>query len=172
MAIRPIVKFGDPVLHAPAAPVDRIDDQIRALLDDMIATMYAAPGIGLAAPQIGVPLRVIVIDLSVGEDPSRVIRLVNPEFVERDGEQKHEEGCLSVPGYAGSPTRPERVVVRGLDPEGHERVYTATELLARAFCHEIDHIDGLLFVDRLSPLKRDLMRRKLRKRARDGWEEE
>jgi peptide deformylase len=134
--------------------------------------MYAAPGIGLAAPQVGVPLRVIVIDLSVGEDPSRVIRLVNPEFVEREGEQKHEEGCLTVPGYAGSPTRPERGVERGLDPEGRERVYTATELLARAFCHEIDHVDGLLFVDRLSPLKRDLMRRKLRKRARDGWEDE
>ena len=143
MPIRPIVKFGDPVLHAPAAPVDRIDDEIRSLFDDMIETMYAAPGIGLAAPQIGVPLRVIVIDLSVGEDPTQVIRLVNPEFVEREGEQKHEEGCLSVPGYAGSPTRPERVVVRGLDPEGRERVYTATELLARAFCHEIDHIDGL-----------------------------
>lgn len=172
MPIRPIVKFGDPVLHAPAAPVDRIDDSTRSLLDDMIATMYAAPGIGLAAPQIGVPLRVIVIDLSVGEDPSRVIRLVNPELVEREGEQKHEEGCLSVPGYSGSPTRPARVVVRGLDPEGCERAYTATDLLARAFCHEIDHIDGFLFVDRLSPLKRDLMRRKLRKRARDGWEEE
>jgi peptide deformylase len=172
MPIRPIVKFGDPVLHAPATPVDRIDDSTRSLLDDMIATMYAAPGIGLAAPQVGVPLRLIVIDLSVGEDPSRVIRLVNPEFVEREGEQKHEEGCLSVPGYSGSPTRPDRVVVRGLDPEGRERVYTATELLARAFCHEIDHLDGLLFVDRLSPLKRDLMRRKLRKRARDGWEEE
>ncbi len=137
----------------------------------MVATMYAAPGIGLAAPQIGVPLRVIVIDLSVGEDPSQVIRLVNPEFVEREGDQKHEEGCLSVPGYAGSPTRPARVVVRGLDHEGKERVYTATELLARAFCHEIDHIDGFLFVDRLSPLKRDLMRRKLKKRAREGWEE-
>jgi peptide deformylase len=172
MPIRPIVKFGDPVLHAPAAPVDRIDDSTRSLLDDMMATMYAAPGIGLAAPQVGVPLRVIVIDLSVGEDPSRVIRLVNPEFVEREGEQKHEEGCLSVPGFSGSPTRPDRVVVRGFDPEGRERVYTATELLARAFCHEIDHLDGLLFVDRLSPLKRDLMRRKLRKRARDGWEEE
>jgi peptide deformylase len=172
MPIRPIVKFGDPVLHGAAAPVDRIDDSIRSLLDDMIATMYAAPGIGLAAPQVGVPLRVIVIDLSVGEDPSQVIRLVHPEVVEREGEQKHEEGCLSVPGYAGSPTRPARVVVRGLDQDGHERVHTATELLARAFCHEIDHLDGLLFVDRLSPLKRDLMRRKLRKRAREGWEEE
>jgi peptide deformylase len=171
MAIRPIVKFGDPVLHAPAAPVDHIDDDIRRLVDDMIATMYAAPGIGLAAPQVGVPLRVIVIDLSVGEDPSQVIRLVNPEFVEREGDQKHEEGCLSVPGYAGSPSRPARVVVRGLDPDGRERVHTATELLARAFCHEIDHIDGFLFVDRLSPLKRDLMRRKLKKRAREGWEE-
>ncbi len=172
MPIRPIVKFGDPVLHAAAAPVDRIDDSIRSLLDDMIATMYAAPGIGLAAPQVGVPLRVIVIDLSVGEDPSQVIRLVNPELVEREGEQKHEEGCLSVPGYGGSPTRPARVVVRGLDQDGRERVHTGTELLARAFCHEIDHLDGLLFVDRLSPLKRDLMRRKLRKRAREGWEEE
>jgi peptide deformylase len=171
MAIRPIVKFGDPVLHAPAVPVDRIDDEIRTLVDDMIATMYAAPGIGLAAPQVGVPLRVIVIDLSVGEDPAQVIRLVNPELVQREGDQKHEEGCLSVPGYAGSPARPARVVVRGLDLEGRERVHTATELLARAFCHEIDHIDGLLFVDRLSPLKRDLMRRKLKKRVREGWED-
>jgi peptide deformylase len=172
MAIRPIVKFGDPVLHQPSAPVERIDDLVRALFEDMIATMYAAPGIGLAAPQIGVPLRVIVIDLSVGEDPKQVIRLVNPEILEREGEQKHEEGCLSIPGYAGSPTRPARVVVRGTDPDGQERVYTATELLARAFCHEIDHVDGLVFVDRLSPLKRDLMKRKLRKRAREGWEEE
>jgi peptide deformylase len=171
MALRPIVKYGDPVLHAPARPVDEVDDSIRALLDDMIETMYAAPGIGLAAPQVGVPLRVIVIDLSVGEDPKQVIKLVNPELVSREGEQKHEEGCLSVPGFGGSPTRPLSVTVRGLGPDGEERVYTGTELLARAFCHEIDHIDGLLFVDRLSPLKRDLMRRKLRKRARDGWEE-
>jgi peptide deformylase len=171
MAIRPIVRYGDPVLHAPSAPVERIDDGIRELLDDMVATMYAAPGIGLAAPQIGVGLRVIVIDLSVGEDPSQVIKLVNPELVAREGEQKHEEGCLSIPGYGGSPARPASVTVRGLDPEGRERVYTATELLARAFCHEIDHVDGLLFVDRLSPLKRDLMKRKLRRRAREGWED-
>jgi peptide deformylase len=113
-----------------------------------------------------------VIDLSVGADKSKLIRLVNPEIVEREGEQKHEEGCLSIPGYAGSPVRPARVVARGLDPEGREQVYEATELLARAFCHEIDHIDGLLFVDRLSPLKRDLMKRRLRKRAREGWQEE
>jgi peptide deformylase len=171
MPIRPIVKYGEAVLHAPAAPVERIDGAIHALFEDMVATMYAAPGIGLAAPQIGVGLRVIVIDLSVGEDKQQLIRLVNPEIVEREGEQKHEEGCLSVPGYAGSPARPARVVARGFDPEGKERVYEARELLARAFCHEIDHIDGLLFVDRLSPLKRDLMKRKLRKRVREGWEE-
>jgi peptide deformylase len=171
MPIRPIVKYGEPVLHNAAQPVERIDDAIRGLFDDMVSTMYAAPGIGLAAPQVGVPLRVIVIDLSVGEDRSQLIRLVNPEILEREGEQQHEEGCLSIPGYGGSPRRPARVVARGLDPDGTERVIEATELLARAFCHEIDHIDGLLFVDRLSPLKRDLMKRKLRKKAREGWEE-
>jgi peptide deformylase len=171
MAIRPIVRYGDPVLHAPAARVERIDDEVRGLFDDMVATMYAAPGIGLAAPQVGVPLRAIVIDLTVGEDPSQVIKLVNPEILEREGEQKHEEGCLSIPGYAGSPVRPARVLVRGTDPDGRERIYTATELLARAFCHEIDHIDGFVFVDRLSPLKRDLVKRKLRRRAREGWED-
>ena len=171
MALRPIVRYGDPVLHSPAAPVERVDGAIRALFADMVETMYAAPGIGLAAPQVGVPLRVIVIDLSVGEDPKQVIKLANPELVEREGEQKHEEGCLSIPGYGGSPMRPLRVTVRGLGPDGDERVYSATDLLARAFCHEIDHVDGLLFVDRLSPLKRDLMKRKLRKRAREGWQE-
>jgi peptide deformylase len=171
MPIRPIVKYGHPVLHAPSEPVAEIDAEIRKLVDDMIETMYAAPGIGLAAPQIAVPLRVIVIDLSVGEDPERVIRLVNPEIVEQTGEQKHEEGCLSAPGYDGTPVRPAEVRVRGLDLEGEPREYTGTGLLARAFCHEIDHIDGTLFVDRLSPLKRDLLRRKLRKRARnDDWE--
>jgi peptide deformylase len=167
MSFRPIVKWGTPVLHSASSPVEGVDDDIRLLLKDMVDTMYAAPGIGLAAPQIGVALRVIVIDLSVGADPQQLIQLVNPEFVVREGEQKHEEGCLSIPGYGGTPVRPARVVVRGLDPQGQERTYEATELLARAFCHEIDHIDGLLFVDRLSPLKRDLLRRKLRKRARD-----
>ena len=172
MPIRPIVKWGESVLHGAAAPVERIDAQTAELVRDMIDTMYAAPGIGLAAPQIGVPLRVIVIDLSVGEDPSQLIRLVNPEFLVREGEQKHEEGCLSIPGFGGSPARPDRVVVRGLDLDGAERTYEGTGLLARAFCHEIDHINGLLFVDRLSPLKRDLMKRKLRKKARAGdWEE-
>jgi len=137
-----------------------------------VETMYAAPGIGLAAPQIGVPLRVIVIDLSVVAVPVGLIKLVNPQIVEKEGEQREEEGCLSIPSVAGTPVRPARVTVKGLDPEGRERVYTATELLARAFCHEIDHIDGLLFVDRLTPLKRDLLKRKLRKKAKaDDWDE-
>jgi len=172
MAVRPIVKYGHPGLHKPSETVREMDGAIHKLLDDMVETMYAAPGIGLAAPQIAVPLRVIIVDLSVGDEPGQLIKLINPEFVLREGEQRHDEGCLSVPGFGGSPVRPARVVVKGLDPDGKERTYEGTELLARAFCHEIDHIDGLLFVDRLTPLKRDLMKRKLRKKARtDDWEE-
>ena len=173
MALRSIVKWGDPVLHTPSRRVEEIDGAVASLFEDMVETMYAAPGIGLAAPQIGVPLRVIVIDLSVGEEPGGLIKLVNPEIVEKEGEQREEEGCLSIPSVAGTPVRPARVTVKGLDPEGRERVYTATELLARAFCHEIDHIDGLLFVDRLTPLKRDPLKRKLRKKAKaNDWDEE
>jgi peptide deformylase len=173
VALRNIVKWGDPVLHTPSRRVEEIDGAVASLFEDMVETMYAAPGIGLAAPQIGVPLRVIVIDLSVGEEPGGLIKLVNPEIVEKEGEQREEEGCLSIPSVAGTPVRPARVTVKGLDPEGRERVYTATELLARAFCHEIDHIDGLLFVDRLTPLKRDLLKRKLRKKAKaNDWDEE
>jgi len=168
MARKTILTAPDPRLKKKALPVAAVDDEVRQLMDDMLETMYAAPGIGLAAPQIGVPLRAIVIDLSVGEDPSQLVQLVNPVFVERDGSQRHEEGCLSIPGYEGSPARPERVVVRGLTADGDERTYTATGLLARAFCHEIDHLDGLLFVDRLSPLKRDLLRRRLRRRFTHG----
>jgi peptide deformylase len=171
MAIRDIRLFGDPILRTAAEPVTDFDKQLRSLVKDLTQTLDDAQGAGLAAPQIGVGLRVIVVDLSVGEDPSQLIQLVNPELLEREGEQRHEEGCLSIPGYGGSPTRPARVTVKGLDPDGQERVLTGTELLARAFSHEIDHVDGLVFVDRLSPLKRDLMKRKLRKRAREGWEE-
>ena len=173
MALHPIIKWGHPTLHAASAEVREIDGQIAKLVEDMVETMYAAPGIGLAAPQIDVPLRVIVIDLTVGEDPSQLIKLVNPEIVEQEGEQREEEGCLSVPKYYGSPVRPARVTVKGLDLDGNERVFEGTELLARAFCHEIDHINGTLFVDRLTPLKRDLLKRKLRKKARnDDWDED
>jgi len=173
LAIRPIVKWGESVLHTPSATVPEVTDEIRVLLDDMNETMIAAPGIGLAAPQIGVALRVIVINLTVGEDPSQLIELINPEFISREGEVKEEEGCLSIPGYAGSPVRPKVVRVKGLGRDGAERVYEADGLLARAFCHEIDHIDGKLFVDRLTPLKKDLMVRKLRKRAKaNDWDEQ
>jgi peptide deformylase len=173
LAIRPIVKWGDNVLHTPSATVPAVTDEIRALLDDMNETMIHAPGIGLAAPQIGVALRVIVINLTVGEDPSQLIELVNPEYISREGEVKEEEGCLSIPGYAGAPVRPRFVRVKGLGRDGSEKVYEGDGLLARAFCHEIDHIDGKLFVDRLTPLKRDLMIRKLRKRAKaNDWDEQ
>lgn len=173
MAIRPIVKWGEGVLHAPSASVPAVTDEVRRLLDDMNDTMIAAPGIGLAAPQIGVGLRVIVINLTVGEDPGQLIELVNPEFISREGEAKEEEGCLSIPGYAAAPIRPRFVRVKGLGRDGAERVYEGEGLLARAFCHEIDHIDGKLFVDRLTPLKRDLMIRKLRKRAKaNDWDDQ
>jgi peptide deformylase len=168
---RTIVRYGTPVLHAPAATVAEVDAEVRTLVDDMVATMYAAPGIGLAAPQVGVALRVIVIDLSVGAEPGRLIKLVNPVFDEQEGEQCLEEGCLSIPAFDGSPVRPARVVVSGIDPDSNQmRTYEGTGLLARAFCHEIDHIDGLVFVDRLTPFKRDLMKRKLRKKVRAGWD--
>ncbi|MEO8359915.1 MAG: peptide deformylase [Vicinamibacteria bacterium] len=172
MAIRPIVKWGEGVLHEPSALVPEVTDEIRKLLDDMHETMIAAPGIGLAAPQIGVPLRVIIVDLSVGKDPAQLIELINPEFISREGEVKDEEGCLSVPGYVGSPVRPKFVRVKGLARDGSERVHEGEGLLAVAFCHEIDHIEGKLFVDRLTPLKRDLMVRKLRKRHKyNDWDE-
>ena len=166
--IRPIVKFGDRVLQQPAHEVEQITPEIHALLNDMLETMYAAPGIGLAAPQIGVPLRIVVIDLSVGRDPSALIRLINPVFVERDGMQLEEEGCLSVPGFNATVPRPAHAVIKGLDPDGRERQFAGTGLLARAFQHEMDHLDGQLFVDRLRGIKRDLIVRKVHKLAKRG----
>jgi peptide deformylase len=129
----------------------------------MILTMHAAPGIGLAAPQVSVSKRVITVDLSVGENPDDLIVLVNPEFVVTEGEEVGEEGCLSVPGVHENVRRPARVRVKGLDLEGKERVVEAEGQLARVFCHEIDHINGRLFIDKLSPLKKALVKKKLRK---------
>lgn len=166
--IRPIVKYGDTVLHAPAAPVESITPEIRTLIDDMVETMYAAPGIGLAATQIGVPLRVLVIDLSVGRQPGQQIHLINPVIVERDGLQYEDEGCLSVPGYSARVERDAHVIVEGLNREGDSVRHDATGLLARAFQHEIDHLDGRLYVDRLRGLKRELILRGIRKRQRQG----
>jgi peptide deformylase len=166
--IRPILKFGDTSLHARARPVDAITPDIERLIDDMIETMYAAPGVGLAAPQVGVPLRVFVVDVSVGRDPHGLLVLVNPEFVEREGTQLEEEGCLSVPGFNATVARPTRAVLKALDRGGQEQRHEASGLLARAFQHEMDHLDGVLFVDRLRGLKRDLIVRKIRKLTRSG----
>jgi peptide deformylase len=166
--IRPILKYGDDILHQPAQPVQAITADVTQLIDDLIETMYAAPGVGLAATQIGVPLRVFVVDVSIGRDPNGLIVMVNPEFIERDGMQLEEEGCLSVPGFNATVVRPQRVVVKGLDRSGAEQVREGTGLLARAFQHEIDHLDGTLFVDRLRGIKRDMIVRKIRKLARSG----
>jgi peptide deformylase len=166
--LRPILRYGERPLHAPAAPVTRFDDDLQRLIDDMIQTMYGAPGIGLAAPQVGVGLRVFVVDLSLGRDPSQLIALVNPEFVQRDGTQLEEEGCLSVPGFNATVLRPSHVVVRGLDREEKVQTFEGTGLLARAFQHEMDHLDGQLFVDRLRGIKRDVIVRKIQKLQKSG----
>ncbi|MGE3707720.1 MAG: peptide deformylase, partial [Vicinamibacterales bacterium] len=138
--IRPILKFGDTPLHQKARPVDTITPDLERLIDDMIETMYAAPGIGLAAPQVGEPLRIFVVDLSMGHDPAGLITIVNPEFVERDGMQLEEEGCLSVPGFNATVMRPARAVVKGLDRHGEPIQIEGKDLLARAFQHEMDHL--------------------------------
>jgi peptide deformylase len=166
--IRPILKYGDSTLHQPARAVDMLTPDIDRLVDDMIETMYAAPGVGLAAPQVGVPLRIFVVDVSVGRDLNGLMIFINPEFVERDGTQLEEEGCLSVPGFNATVVRPSRVVVKGRDRHWQEQRTDAQGLLARALQHEMDHLDGALFVDRLRGLKRDLIVRKIRKLTRAG----
>jgi peptide deformylase len=166
--LRPIVRYGTPGLAARTTAVTRFDDELETLIDDMIETMYAAPGIGLAAPQVGVGLRVAVIDVSSGKRGGELLTLVNPEFVERDGMQLEEEGCLSVPGFNATVLRPARVVVRAQDRTGVVRTIDGTGLLARALQHELDHLDGTLFIDRLRGIKRDLILRKVRKMQRAG----
>lgn len=166
--IRPILKFGDGPLHQPAADVGELTIEIQKHIDDMIETMYAAPGIGLAAPQVGLPLRIFVVDLSLGYKADELTVLINPTFVEREGMQLEEEGCLSVPGFNATVARPLRAVVKGLDRSGQERVIEGKDLLARAFQHEMDHLDGLLFLDRVRGIKRDLIVKKIRKLTRAG----
>ena len=166
--LRPILRFGERPLHLPAQPVTDFNAELQRLVDDMIQTMYAAPGIGLAATQVGVALRVFVIDLSVGRDPSQLIVMINPEFVHRDGTQLEEEGCLSVPGFNATVLRPAHVVVRGLDRDGNPRELEGSGLLARAFQHEIDHLDGRVYVDHLVGIKRELILRGIRKQQRQG----
>lgn len=166
--LRPILRLGDSILTEPARPVEVITPAIEKLIDDMIETMYAAPGIGLAAPQVGESLQICVLDLSLGKDPAAVIVLVNPEFVERDGMQLEEEGCLSVPGFTATVARPKRAVVRGLNRNGDSHTVEGTGLLARALQHEIDHLNACLFVDRLRGIARDLILRKVKKLSKAG----
>jgi peptide deformylase len=166
--IRPILKYGDQLLHDTARTVDAITADVTSVIADMVDTMYAAPGIGLAAPQIGVPMRIFVVDISLGRDPSGLIVMINPEFVVREGMQLEEEGCLSVPGFNATVVRPERAIVKGLDRTGAEQQREGTGLLARAFQHEMDHLDGTLFVDRLRGIKRDLIVRRIKKLSRAG----
>jgi peptide deformylase len=166
--IRPILKYGEHPLHEKARPVEAFTPELDTLIEDMVQTMYAAPGIGLAAPQIGVPLRLFVVDLSLGHSPTGLIVMANPEFALREGMQLEEEGCLSVPGFNATVVRPERVIVRGQDRHGEPQELEGSDLLARAFQHEMDHLDGTLFVDRLRGIKRDLIVRRIRKLERSG----
>ncbi|MGC2639139.1 MAG: peptide deformylase [Acidobacteriaceae bacterium] len=166
--IREIIKYPDPILQRPTEKVVEFDDELRALAEDMFESMYKAVGIGLAAPQIGVGKRLTVIDLSNKENPEDKIVLVNPEITHREGKQVAEEGCLSLPDIRDKVTRSAKVKVRAQDLEGSWFEMEGTELLARAFQHEIDHLDGILFPWRLSSLKRDLILRKIRKLQKTG----
>jgi peptide deformylase len=166
--LREIVKYPDPVLERPAAPVTEFNDELRALVADMFESMYAAKGIGLAAPQIGISKRLTVIDLSFQKNPEEKIVLINPEIFFRDGKQYEEEGCLSLPEIREKVSRAARVKVRAQNEHGEWFEMNGEELLARAFQHEIDHLDGVLFFRRVSALKRDLILRRIRKMQKAG----
>jgi len=166
--IHPIVKYGDAVLETPTQPVQNFDEELQTLVADMFESMYAANGVGLAAPQIGIGKRLAVIDVSNGKNPEAKIVCINPQVIHSEGEQREEEGCLSLPGFRGHVLRPQFVTVRAQDATGKEFEMRGEGLLARAFCHEIDHLDGTLFVTHLSLLKRDLIRRKIRKMKKAG----
>jgi len=163
MTLLEIIKYGNPVLHMRAGEIKNIDQNIRKLAQDMVDTMHAAPGLGLAAPQVNHSLRLITVDLSVGENENDLMILINPEILSQEGEQCEEEGCLSVPELQEKVIRPARLLLRGVDLKGKERRVEAEGLLARVFCHEIDHINGKLFFEHLSPLKKNLIKKKLRK---------
>jgi peptide deformylase len=169
--IRPIVLWGSDVLEKPSEPVTDITGDEVKLVQDMIETMYKAPGVGLAAPQIGVSKRIMVTDTSSGEKKDHLFTIVNPEIVETIGEQYEEEGCLSIPGFSATVIRPKKIVLSGVDLNGKEIVIEGSDLLARAFCHEMDHLDGKFFLDHLSFIKRDMIKRRIKKLIRQGkWE--
>ena len=159
-----IVKYGQPVLEQSAAEITEFDtEELHQLVEDMFTSMYAAKGVGLAAPQIGIGKRIAVIDITTGEDPAQKIVLINPKIVDRQGSQTSEEGCLSLPSFREPVTRANKVTVRAHDAQGKQFEMTGEELLARAFLHETDHLNGTLYINHISPLKRDLIRRKIRK---------
>jgi peptide deformylase len=166
--IYPIVKFGDPVLEKKAAPVTEFDAGLRELLDAMFESMYAAHGVGLAAPQIGISRRIAVIDVTFKENPGQKLVLVNPEIIHTEGRVAQNEGCLSIPEFRENVTRPKKVTVRAQNAKGDFFEHTGEELLARAFCHETDHLNGKLYISHISALKRDLMKRKIRKLMKAG----
>jgi len=166
--IYPIVKYGDPVLEKPGAIIKNFDTELADLAEDMFASMYAAQGVGLAAPQIGKSLQLAVVDVSSGKNPEAKIVLANPEIIHAEGEVREEEGCLSIPGFRGYVVRPQFVTIRAQNAKGETFEIRGENLLARAFCHEIDHLHGILFLQHLSLLKRDLIRRKIKKLRKEG----
>jgi peptide deformylase len=166
--IYPIVKFGDPVLEKPGAQVKKFDADLEQLAEDMFASMYAAQGVGLAAPQIGLSLRLAVVDVTAGKNPEAKIVLANPEIIHAEGEVREEEGCLSIPGFRGYVMRPQFVTIKAQNAKGEPFEIRGENLLARAFCHEIDHLNGILFLQHLSMLKRDLIKRKIKKLRKLG----
>ncbi|MFH1572871.1 MAG: peptide deformylase [Acidobacteriota bacterium] len=166
--ILPILKLGSPELRAPCKDVQVFNGELKKIVSNMIETMYAAPGIGLAANQVGLNIQLATIDLSVGEDPDQVIVICNPRIVQLEGEQSSDEGCLSIPEFTETVIRPERLKVRGVNIHGEEVQYEAEGLLARCFCHEIDHLNGVLYIDHLSALKRGLIKNKIKKLAKAG----
>jgi peptide deformylase len=163
-----IVKYGDPVLEKPTPLVKKFDEQLAQLAEDMFATMYASQGVGLAAPQIGKSIRLAVVDVTTGKNPEAKIVMVNPEIIHAEGEVREEEGCLSIPGFRGYVIRPQFVTVRAQNAKGETFEIRGENLLARAFCHELDHLNGVLFLQHLSMLKRDLIRRKIKKLRKQG----
>jgi peptide deformylase len=166
--ILPILKFGAPALREINKPVVLFGDELEIIAKSMIETMYSSPGIGLAAPQIGLNIQLVTMDLSVGEDPGQLIVICNPKMLSTEGEQKNDEGCLSFPEFTETVIRPEKMEVSGLNLKGEEIHYKAEGLLARCFSHEIDHLNGVLFIDHLSPLKRSLIRNRIKKLAKAG----
>jgi peptide deformylase len=166
--IYPIVKYGDPVLETPAAAVTEFDDKLKKLVSDMFESMYEAQGVGLAAPQIGISLRLSVIDTSFKEDPEAKLVLANPQIIKVEGKQPGGEGCLSIPDFRENLTRGKSVTIRAQDVNGNWYEKTGEDLLARAFQHEIDHLNGTLYIHHLSSLKRDMMRRKIKRLIRQG----